>query len=127
VRSRGWSGQPGLHRVRGGPAAAIERARRHSPRVHRLAAPSTRDGLLAGVARALGFPGWFGHNWDALADSLTDLSWLPPGPVVLVWEHPSALRRADPAAYRTALGVLRDATAASVGGGHPLTVLLADS
>ena len=24
---------------------------------------------------ALAFPGWFGKNWDALADSLGDLSW----------------------------------------------------
>ena len=29
------------------------------------------------VAAALGFPDWFGHNLDALADCLRDLSWLP--------------------------------------------------
>ncbi|MEU1149514.1 barstar family protein [Streptomyces sp. NPDC005863] len=28
-------------------------------------------------ARGLGLPDWFGHNWDALADCLTDLSWAP--------------------------------------------------
>ncbi|MDX5446256.1 MAG: barstar family protein [Zoogloeaceae bacterium] len=33
--------------------------------------------LLARIATALGFPGWFGHNWDALSDSLSDLGWLP--------------------------------------------------
>lgn len=31
--------------------------------------------MMADIAKALGFPGWFGGNWDALEDCLTDLSW----------------------------------------------------
>jgi hypothetical protein len=34
---------------------------------------------LARIAVALAFPEWFGGNWDALADALGDLSWLPEG------------------------------------------------
>ena len=30
---------------------------------------------LEKIARALSFPEWFGGNWDALEDSLGDLSW----------------------------------------------------
>ncbi|MCB1901331.1 MAG: barstar family protein [Rhodocyclaceae bacterium] len=36
-----------------------------------------KAGLLQCVSRAYAFPEWFGHNWDALADALGDLSWLP--------------------------------------------------
>ncbi|MET7652031.1 MULTISPECIES: barstar family protein [unclassified Streptomyces] len=34
--------------------------------------------LMDRCADALGLPGYFGRNWDALADSLTDLP-APPG------------------------------------------------
>ena len=34
-----------------------------------------KEAMLAAIARALEFPDWFGGNWDALEDSLADLSW----------------------------------------------------
>ena len=34
-----------------------------------------KSALLRRIAVTLGFPGWFGENWDALEDCLTDLSW----------------------------------------------------
>ncbi|MEU5091904.1 barstar family protein [Streptomyces sp. NPDC021356] len=36
-----------------------------------------KAGLMDRVARALALPGWFGRNWDALADSLADPSVWP--------------------------------------------------
>lgn len=41
--------------------------------------------VLAELARAITAPDWFGHNWDALADALGDLSWQKaPGYVLLL-------------------------------------------
>ena len=40
-----------------------------------LAAVQSRGEFLAAVAQAVKAPEWFGHNWDALADALGDLSW----------------------------------------------------
>jgi len=50
-----------------------------------LAGAAGKDALLERIARALEFPSWFGGNWDALEDCLTDLSWLgAEGHVLLI-------------------------------------------
>ena len=36
---------------------------------------ASKQELLAALARALGFPLHFGHNWDALEESLREFSW----------------------------------------------------
>ena len=46
-----------------------------------------KDGLLAAIAHALKFPEWFGGNWDALSDCLTDLSWIDAQGYVLMLDH----------------------------------------
>lgn len=40
--------------------------------------------ILDALARCFDMPRWFGHNWDALYDCLTDLSWLPASGYVLI-------------------------------------------
>jgi hypothetical protein len=66
-----------------------------------LAAVSDKAGLMQAVARALEFPAWFGGNWDALEDCLTDLSWHHADGHVLLVEGADALPQDD-------LGVFRD-------------------
>jgi hypothetical protein len=43
--------------------------------------------MLDAVARGLRFPQWFGHNWDALTDSLLDMGWLPAAGYVVILDH----------------------------------------
>ena len=77
--------------------------------------------LLHNMASALGFPDWFGHNWDALEDCLTDLSWRDAPGYVLLIESP---RPGDD------LGVLVDILRSSAqfwaGRGKPFFALFVD-
>ena len=118
--------RPGVRTVRGRRSAAevLADARDRGMPAHLARAAASKAELLDAVADALDFPSWTGRNWDALADALGDLSWLPPGPQVLVWTAPERLRAADPTAYGTAVDVLREAAQGSVGSARPLTVLL---
>jgi hypothetical protein len=81
--------------------------------------------LLNGLARALRFPTWFGHNWDALADCLDDLEWLPGTGYLLVLDNPSGLSSAIPKDFDLALDIF--ATAARKWGerGTPFWVFIA--
>jgi hypothetical protein len=47
--------------------------------------------LLKKLAEALGFPEWFGGNWDALEDCLSDLSWRDAPGWVLIFRDFDAL------------------------------------
>jgi hypothetical protein len=52
-----------------------------------LAGIQEKRELLAKIASAMKFPDSFGMNWDALIDSLRDLSWLSPKGVLVVLEN----------------------------------------
>ncbi len=49
-----------------------------------LAEAHGKGEVLAELARVIAAPDWFGHNWDALADALGDLSWRKAPGYVLV-------------------------------------------
>ncbi|MCX4544682.1 barstar family protein [Streptomyces sp. NBC_01565] len=91
-----------------------------------------KAGLMRRCADALRVPGWFGGNWDALADALIDLSWLPgapeaPGRVVAVtsWSEFAGGRAGE---WETFQEVLESAVEFwREDGGTPLVVLLADA
>lgn len=87
--------------------------------------PPARDkaALMRAFSDALGFPAWFGANWDALEDCLGDLSWRDAGGQVLLLEGAQSLPRDD-------LGVLTDVLQASAalrgGSGKPFFAVFVD-
>lgn len=60
---------------------------------------------LQRLASALHFPDWFGGNWDALADSLDDLSWWPAPGYLVVVEHFDDWQLAQPDDVDTLLDI----------------------
>ncbi|MBB5874122.1 RNAse (barnase) inhibitor barstar [Allocatelliglobosispora scoriae] len=64
----------------------------------------TRTGLFAEFAAALRLPGYFGHNWDALADCLSDLG--ADGPPLAVLHAEELLADEAPRQLATLLDIL---------------------
>lgn len=89
-----------------------------------LAGCSDKATFLERTAEALSFPEWFGQNWDALYDCLTDLGWRAPSGHVLVFEHADEMRRIAPEALGTAMAILGDAAAAWESRGVPFRVFV---
>jgi RNAse (barnase) inhibitor barstar len=75
------------------------------------------------LAKSLNFPEWFGRNWDALEDCLSDLSWRQAGGYVLLFRNFEALDQDQ-------LGILIDVLASSaefwVGRGKPFFAVFID-
>lgn len=80
--------------------------------------------LLDRFAEALAFPAWFGHNWDAFADVLGDLSWLDAPGYVLLLEHSADMRTKYAEDFDTALDILREASRTWAAEGVPFWIFL---
>ena len=74
-----------------------------------LAGISTKKGFLDTYARTLQFPAGLGGNWDALADCLEDLSWLPSAGLIMHWSNGKAFASACEADVALALEILESA------------------
>ena len=87
-----------IERLQNAASSGVYRAARMDPIVEavrgtrlsiariRLRDATQKAELLRRIGAALAFPAWFGGNWDALEDCLTDLSWREAGGHVLAFE-----------------------------------------
>lgn len=80
---------------------------------------TSKDAFLDQIARLMEFPDYFGRNWDALEDCLTDLAWIDASAVVLVLDKTDRFARSHPEDWRIALDVLRSAEAYWKASGPP--------
>lgn len=69
----------------------------------------SKDQLMNHVATALRLPKTFGHNWDALEESLVDLEWVDDDGYVIYYDHIDGLLIAHPDQFQTLVELLRDA------------------
>lgn len=89
-----------------------------------LADTADKGDFFNRLATTLRFPDWFGRNWDALADCLGDLSWLPAEGYLILFEHCDGFRASHGGDFATALQVLASACEAWCEEGVPFWVLV---
>ncbi|HSU75584.1 MAG TPA: barstar family protein [Burkholderiales bacterium] len=107
----------GVYRVSG--AQAIEQATQAS--ALDVVAIEAGTNLFDAMARALEFPDWFGGNWDALEDCLSDLAWRKgEGHVLLLRSYPAGDE------LGVLIDVLRSAAEYWAGRGRPFFALFID-
>jgi len=90
-----------------------------------LSEAKTKAQLLKLLARELAFPDWFGRNWDALEESLTDLAWLDNDGVALVFDGFASYRRADPEGFSILIDIFKSAAEYWRTEGRPFWVFFA--
>jgi RNAse (barnase) inhibitor barstar len=88
-----------------------------------LARLASKTGLLGRTARTLRFPEWFGNNWDALYDCLTDLSWLDGNGWVLIFENAKGFAERKSRLFENAIEVFQAASDYWRRAGKPFWVL----
>jgi RNAse (barnase) inhibitor barstar len=70
---------------------------------------SNKETFLNEFALSLQFPDYFGNNWDALEDCLTDLEWVSAQGYVIFYEDAGNFTQQHPQDWKIALDVLSSA------------------
>ena len=71
---------------------------------------TTYESLHSEIGAALQFPEYYGENWDALDECLTDLAWLPAEWYLLHLRRVEKVLQKDTDGLRTLIRILRDAS-----------------
>ncbi len=79
---------------------------------------------LSELGKAFKFPAWYGVNFDALHDCLTDPDWQPKTGVVLQISGLDLLHERDPDSFSTLIEVLQSAASIRSAEKTPLWILL---
>lgn len=121
------AGRAGLYRLPPGRRPAIEQsAGQHHLRlrVADLSCCRSTAAVLRQLGTALDFPDWYGANFDALFDCLTDPEWQPAAGHVLLICGGDAFEQSDPEGYAVLLEVLRSAADTRRETGQPFWILI---
>jgi hypothetical protein len=107
-----------------GPLDGFSRERGFS--VFRLDGRGVRDreSFLREAAMVMGFPSYFGGNWDGFEECVTDLGWRPANGYVVLYDGFRSFAEWDPRQWSTAKNILGSAVDQWSSRGVPFYVLL---
>ena len=83
-----------------------------------------KQSFLQKMAEVMRFPDYFGYNWDALEECITDLDWCPAARYILIYDYPETFSKAEPEQWKIAYDILRSAVEYWQGTDTLLEVLL---
>lgn len=83
--------------------------------------PTNKYELLQALKQACGFPDYFGHNWDALADVLRDFHWFKADGYLIVFNEPAELNDSE---WNIFLDIVREASAFWEGEGKVFKIVV---
>jgi len=69
-----------------------------------------KNQFLKQAALVLRFPKYFGNNWDAFADCLTDMSWHEVDGFVILYDHFHSLAEHSPLEFEMTLDIFKEST-----------------
>ena len=119
--------QCGVHQLTYRPEEIEQAAKQAGLAVFRIDISHAGDKktFLDRIAKVLQFPDWFGYNWDALNDCLTDLEWLPTKTgYVLIFENGDRFAAGHKQDFHKAMDVFRAASEYWEAEGRPFWVFL---
>lgn len=70
---------------------------------------TNKEQLLSEIEKKLMFPDYFGHNWDALNDCLTDFSWLPAPGYAILLDQSAVFAKSSPEEFDTVVEIFEEA------------------
>jgi RNAse (barnase) inhibitor barstar len=74
-----------------------------------LSRAATKEGFLRSMSRTLKFPSYFGMNWDALEECLTDFEWHVAKGYVIVLTEVDVFSQKVPDEFKTARNIFKSA------------------
>ncbi|HEY9808321.1 MAG TPA: barstar family protein, partial [Halomicronema sp.] len=67
---------------------------------------TNKQTFLKQAGETLKFPAYYGQNWDAFNDCITDLKWCPARAYILIYDQPEIFAKAEPDQWQIALTIL---------------------
>ena len=86
--------------------------------------PADKAKVLAQIGKALAFPDWYGANFDALFDCLTDADWQPAKGHLLLLSGMANLLASDPDSFATLIEVLQAAAESRLAANTPFWIAI---
>jgi hypothetical protein len=82
-----------------------------------------KQSFLSKIATVMKFPDYFGYNWDAFDECITDLDWFSAERYVLIYDQPEVFSKAAPKEWETAYSLLQAAVAYWQSTDKPMDIL----